>query len=65
VDAEAGLCATCASARAVTTKRGARFTLCSRSEQDPRYDRYPRLPVTACRGHEPRLLESRDSSEDP
>jgi hypothetical protein len=60
-----GLCATCAWARAVVTRKGGRFTLCARAEDDPRFEKYPGLPVLACGGYEPRLLESRDSNEDP
>jgi hypothetical protein len=48
----AGLCATCRHARLVTTPRS-RFLLCERSRGDASYERYPRLPVLACRGHEP------------
>ena len=28
--------------------------MCLRSKDDPRYDKYPRVPVAACPGHEPR-----------
>ena len=48
-----GLCDDCRHARRVTTSRGSMFLLCGRSENDPAYPRYPRLPVLACRGHEP------------
>ena len=40
--------------RIVKTTRGSTFSLCERSRTDPAYPRYPRLPVTACVGHEPR-----------
>jgi len=48
----AGLCAGCRWARRVRTPRSA-FWLCERSKTDPRYERYPRLPVLSCGGHEP------------
>jgi len=48
----AGLCADCRWARRVGTPRSV-FWLCERSKSDPRYERYPRLPVLACPGHEP------------
>lgn len=48
-----GLCADCRWARVVRTPRSV-FWLCERSRTDLRYPRYPRLPVTACEGHEPR-----------
>jgi hypothetical protein len=28
--------------------------MCLRSKDDPRYDKYPRVPVGACPGHERR-----------
>jgi hypothetical protein len=50
--AEVGLCSNCRHARTVTSSKGSRFWLCSRSDTDPRYAKYPRLPVLACPGHE-------------
>ena len=49
----AGLCNTCVHQRVVSTTRGSRFSLCERSRSDPRYARYPRLPVQECPGYEP------------
>jgi len=37
----------------VTSARGSTFLLCGRSDHDPRFAKYPRLPVLACAGHEP------------
>jgi hypothetical protein len=51
---ESGLCDTCLHRRLVPNTRGSVFSLCERSRSDPRFPRYPRLPVTACPGHEPR-----------
>ena len=48
--AEAGLCATCAHARIIENDRGSRFYLCELAKIDPRFARYPRLPVLACSG---------------
>jgi hypothetical protein len=53
----AGLCGTCAYARAIVSSRGSRFVLCERSAVDPRFPRYPRLPVLECAGHEPRPVQ--------
>jgi hypothetical protein len=50
----AGLCDTCIHQRVVRNTRGSTFSLCELSKTDPAYPRYPRLPVTECRGHEPR-----------
>jgi hypothetical protein len=46
-----GLCETCVHARVVPTPRS-EFVLCGRSADDPRYAKYPRLPVHACAGYE-------------
>jgi hypothetical protein len=50
--AKVGLCAQCVHARRVGSARGSSFWLCGRSANDPRYARYPRLPVVACPGFE-------------
>ncbi len=34
------------------TVRGSEFSLCQRSRADPAYSRYPRVPVSDCRGFE-------------
>lgn len=39
--------------RPVVTDRGARFVLCGKSAADPRFPRYPVIPVLACRGFAP------------
>jgi hypothetical protein len=51
----AGLCDGCRHARVITSGRGSRFILCERSRTDPRFPRYPALPVVACDGFERRL----------
>ncbi len=68
-----GLCAACAHARVVESRRGSRFWLCERSRTDPAFPRYPPLPVLACRGYEPGVdrpaapesLDSPDSPDSP
>jgi hypothetical protein len=50
-DARVGLCLTCRHARTVETPRS-RFWLCRLSADDPRFERYPRLPVLSCPGYE-------------
>lgn len=49
--AAAGLCASCLHAEIVTSSRGSRFYLCRLSFTDPRFARYPTLPVLACSGY--------------
>jgi hypothetical protein len=48
-----GLCATCVHARPVVSGRNSTFWLCGRSADDPRFPKYPRLPVVRCAGFEP------------
>ena len=50
----AGLCDSCLHQKLVRTGRGSEFSMCLRSKDDPRYDKYPRVPVGACPGHERR-----------
>jgi hypothetical protein len=50
----AGLCDRCKHQQEVRNTRGSIFSLCLRSREDPAYPRYPRLPVLACRGYEPK-----------
>ena len=49
---KAGLCDSCRHQRIVRNTRGSEFSLCERSKSDPRFPRYPRLPVVKCSGHE-------------
>jgi hypothetical protein len=48
----AGLCATCAHSRVIVSDRGSQFYFCERSKTDPRFRRYPPLPVLACIGYD-------------
>jgi hypothetical protein len=45
-----GLCANCAFSRVVDSGRST-FQLCERALTDPRYRKYPMLPVMACPGY--------------
>lgn len=47
-----GLCAQCRHVRRIDSRRGSVFYLCKRADSDPRYARYPRLPVSRCPGFE-------------
>lgn len=51
--ASAGLCEHCAHVQVVTSARGSRFYLCRLSITDPRFPKYPPLPVLACDGYAP------------
>ena len=47
----AGLCESCAHVRIVETRKGSRFYLCTLSEVDPRFPKYPGIPVLRCGGY--------------
>src|SRR5687767_2370075 len=47
-----GLCATCRWVRIVRNNRGSVFYRCSRADTDPRFVRYPPLPVLSCPGYD-------------
>jgi len=49
----AGLCDSCRHRKDYRNDRGSVFLYCRKSESDPRYPKYPPLPVLACKGHEP------------
>lgn len=53
--APAGLCAACRHAEIVASPRS-RFLRCRRADAEPRYAKYPTLPVTRCDGFD-RLAE--------
>ncbi|HMB52233.1 MAG TPA: hypothetical protein VKU40_02880 [Thermoanaerobaculia bacterium] len=52
LSAPPGLCASCRHLELVGSKRSV-FVLCGRAADDPRFLRYPPLPVAACAGYEP------------
>jgi len=47
-----GLCAECRWSRRVVSGKGSVFWMCERSKVDPRFRKYPPLPVLACAGFE-------------
>jgi hypothetical protein len=55
-----GLCRSCRWMRAVTSRRGSTFFRCDRADTDPRFARYPALPMLHCIGY-----EERSSLDDP
>lgn len=52
----AGLCADCRHAQVIRSDRGSEFYQCRKSFEDPRFAKYPRLPVVRCEGYEVKLL---------
>jgi len=49
----AGLCEACTHHRVIESRRGSRFHLCERAAADPRFAKYPPIPVLRCPGFEP------------
>ena len=47
---EVGLCSTCSFVRLVENRRGSVFYRCGRAAEDPRFPKYPPLPVLTCPG---------------
>ncbi|MFN8619030.1 MAG: hypothetical protein U0837_18265 [Dehalococcoidia bacterium] len=45
-----GLCALCRHARQVVSGRGSVFLMCELAKSDPRFRKYPALPVLRCAG---------------
>ena len=55
-----GLCAGCVHMRLITSARGSEFYNCALSKTDPRFPKYPRLPVLSCHGYrqpEPKISQ--------
>jgi hypothetical protein len=52
---QAGLCESCVNVQIVRSDRGSVFYLCRLSQSDPRFPRYPPIPVIACVGYQVRL----------
>jgi hypothetical protein len=51
VPIDAGLCETCRHSRTIVSDRGSVFYLCQLSFHDPRFWKYPALPVLECSGY--------------
>jgi hypothetical protein len=49
----AGLCATCQHVKIIQSAKGSFFIMCSLAKTDPRFSKYPVLPVIQCSGYEP------------
>jgi len=50
-----GLCATCVHRRVIRNDRGSEFVRCGLAATDPRFAKYPRLPMRACDGWRDKL----------
>jgi hypothetical protein len=47
-----GLCEDCRHTQRVTSAKGSEFRRCLMHDRDPRFAKYPRLPVVRCSGYE-------------
>ena len=56
--ARVGLCADCRHAQRVESDRWSVFWRCELSASDPRFPKYPRLPVLSCEGYERNSMPS-------
>jgi hypothetical protein len=52
-----GLCASCINVRVIENRHGSRFFLCELSKTDPRFPKYPPLPVLRCAGYSPKIAD--------
>jgi hypothetical protein len=62
---EVGLCQSCEHARCVRSARGSAFWLCAQHDRDPRFAKYPRLPVRACTGYTQQTTTREKPEETP
>ncbi len=46
-----GLCESCRHARVIRSSRDSLFLRCGLADSDPRFAKYPRLPVLQCDGY--------------
>ncbi|MBZ5571126.1 MAG: hypothetical protein LAO09_04520 [Acidobacteriia bacterium] len=49
-----GLCLDCHHVRRIESAKGSTFYRCAVSESDPKFAKYPRLPVLVCSGFKPK-----------
>jgi hypothetical protein len=50
-DTTVGLCASCRHSRRITSGKGSTFWYCRLAESNPRFPKYPSLPVLRCDGY--------------
>jgi hypothetical protein len=56
---QVGLCSRCLHMREIRSDRGSTFYMCQLSATDPRFPKYPRLPVLQCLGYQPSTPDSK------
>ncbi|MEY9862758.1 hypothetical protein ABH935_008406 [Catenulispora sp. GAS73] len=60
-----GLCAVCRHVHRNETRKGTVYWRCTRAATDPRFPKYPRLPVLTCPGFEPERSEPEHAEPAP
>jgi hypothetical protein len=57
IDPRVGLCSVCVNVRRLENGRGSTFYFCELALSDPRFRKYPQLPVVSCPGFEDSRME--------
>ena len=60
-----GLCHTCIHQRRIQTSKGSVFYLCTLSERDARFAKYPHLPMAHCVGYERQAHDESAPQQNP
>jgi len=58
-----GLCADCRHAERVRSSKGSLFLLCGLARSDPRFPKYPRVPVGSCFGYAKTVPETAEDKK--
>ena len=62
---EVGLCTDCRHAKVLRNDRGSTFYFCSLAEKDPKFRRFPPLPVRQCPGYDKKMDGTRGQGFPP
>ena len=60
---KAGLCDSCIHKKIIRSERGPEFLLCELSKTDPRFRKYPPLPVLVCDGYRRLVPNNKDQRQ--
>jgi hypothetical protein len=58
----AGLCFSCRNVRRIRSDRGSLFYRCQKADTDPRFARFPVLPIKSCAGYKPEPSEPEENT---
>ncbi len=59
-----GLCAVCKHVHIIKSAKGSFFLMCHMAKTDPRFEKYPVLPVLQCAGFEQAELDNTETAPD-